>query len=220
MTKLMLFFRPCSAVLSAFDILSLGLTRLILDSSYSVSSYNRWILTPYTIEQLPVLAGIPPAELRRRAASMALACRAMIPNNLKLTITGKRRNQWRNRRGGQGGRVSPHRILIGNFLVTYREKRGKEKVEKIGLKLRRKEGKSWKGRWKTGNGSRKSCKKRWGPFFFFLLFTFENDWNLFWVYQNGNFLPGKYISRREKIRKSYFAPSEKYACYAPGRNLD
>ena len=31
-------------------------------------------------------------------------------------------------------------------------------------------------------------------FFFFLLFTFENDEN----YQNGNFLPGKNISRREK----------------------
>ena len=35
------------------------------------------------------------------------------------------------------------------------------------------------------------------------------------VYQNGNFLPGKNISRREKIRKNDFAPSEKYACYAP-----
>ena len=28
-----------------------------------------------------------------------------------------------------------------------------------------------------------------------------------------------YISRREKIRKNYFAPSEKYACYAPGINI-
>ena len=35
-------------------------------------------------------------------------------------------------------------------------------------------------------------------FFFFLLFTFENDENLFWFYQNGNFLPGKNISRQEK----------------------
>ena len=35
-------------------------------------------------------------------------------------------------------------------------------------------------------------------FFFFPLFIFENDGNLFWVYQNGNFLPGKSISRREK----------------------
>ena len=28
-------------------------------------------------------------------------------------------------------------------------------------------------------------------FFSFLLFIFEKDGNLFWVYQNGNFLPGK-----------------------------
>ena len=49
-------------------------------------------------------------------------------------------------------------------------------------------------------------------FFFFLLFTFENVENLFWVYQNGNFLPGKNISRREKNRKNDFVSSEKYAC--------
>ena len=57
-----------------------------------------------------------------------------------------------------------------------------------------------KKRWKIGNGSRKTSEKevRTFFFFFFLLFTFENDENLFWVYQNGNFLPGKSISRREK----------------------
>ena len=40
-------------------------------------------------------------------------------------------------------------------------------------------------------------------FFFFLLFTFENDGNLFWVYQNGNILPGKKKTFRagKKIRK-------------------
>ena len=32
----------------------------------------------------------------------------------------------------------------------------------------------------------------------FFFFSFENDKNLFWVYQNGNFLPGKNISRQEK----------------------
>ena len=44
----------------------------------------------------------------------------------------------------------------------------------------------------------------------------ENEGNLFWVYQNGNFLPGKNISLREQNQENDFAPSEKYACYAPG----
>ena len=50
------------------------------------------------------------------------------------------------------------------------------------------------------SGKKRPGKKGNGVtfFFFFLLFTFENDKNLFWVYQNGNFLPGKSISRREK----------------------
>ena len=43
-------------------------------------------------------------------------------------------------------------------------------------------------------------------------FTFQN---LFWVYQNGNFLPGKSISRREKIRKNDFASSETFSSHAP-----
>ena len=41
-----------------------------------------------SVEQLPVLAGIPPAELRRRAASLALARRAVDPDHpLYHTIT-------------------------------------------------------------------------------------------------------------------------------------
>ena len=47
----------------------------------------------------------------------------------------------------------------------------------------------------------KRSKKRWG------------------VYQNGNFLPGKSISRGKKIRKNDLAPSEKYACYVPAWKL-
>ena len=46
-------------------------------------------------------------------------------------------------------------------------------------------------------------------FFFFLLFTFENDGNSFWVYQNGNFLPGKSISRREKKSGETTLPPQK-----------
>lgn len=39
-------------------------------------------LHPTPVAQLPVLAGIPPAELRRQAASVALARRALDPNHL------------------------------------------------------------------------------------------------------------------------------------------
>ena len=48
-----------------------------------------------------------------------------------------------------------------------------------------------------------ALKMRRGPFFFFicLKFTFQNLWNLFWVFQHGNFLLGKSISAWEKIRK-------------------
>ena len=40
-------------------------------------------------------------------------------------------------------------------------------------------------------------------------FFFQNNWNLlFWVYQME-------VSTGKKTRKNDFAPSEKYACYAP-----
>ena len=55
-------------------------------------------------------------------------------------------------------------------------------------------------------------------FFFFLLFTFQTVENLFWGYQNGNFLLGKSISRQEKNQENDFAPSEKFSCYAPDQS--
>ena len=64
--------------------------------------------------------------------------------------------------GGQGGHSQ--RLLTGKFLMTYWEKRGKEKMEK-GWKLIRKGGKL---EMKAG----KHSKKRWGPFFFFFFFFF------------------------------------------------
>ena len=39
-------------------------------------------LQPTPVEQLPVIAGVPSAELRRRAASLTLARRAMDPDHL------------------------------------------------------------------------------------------------------------------------------------------
>ena len=54
-------------------------------------------------------------------------------------------------------------------------------------------------------------------FFFFYLFIFffscfsllKKDGNLFWVYENGNFLPGKSISRREQNQEKWLCPLRK-----------
>ena len=83
-------------------------------------------------------------------------------------------HQWRNRRGeGAGGSAPPpQRLLIGKFLLTYREKRGKGKREKGG-KWRRKEGKIVKGKaenWKWGRKSSKMSRPR-GLFFSFFGFS-------------------------------------------------
>ena len=89
-----------------------------------------------------------------------------------------------------GGQSAPQRLLTGKFLLTYREKKEtRRKIEKKRRKIVKGKVENWK------YGSRKSNIQRADEdlFFFFLLFTFENDGNLFWVYQNGNFLPGKII---------------------------
>ena len=60
------------------------------------------------------------------------------------------------------------------------------------------------------------CCCFWGWFFFlfcfvclFVFFTFQNHSNLFWVYQNGNFLPGKSISCQEKNQEKWLCPIRK-----------
>ena len=89
------------------------------------------------------------------------------------------------------GEECPQRLLTGNFLLRYREKRGKEKGKR---------GEICKRKGRSGGDLLLLFVVVVVVFFFFflLLSTFENDGNLFWVYQNGNFLPGKNISRREK----------------------
>ena len=51
-------------------------------------------------------------------------------------------------------------------------------------------------------------------FSFFLASCFSKPLNLFWVYQNGNFLPGKSISRRGKHKEKLLCPSEKISLAA------
>ena len=67
------------------------------------------------------------------------------------------------------------------------------------------------------NGSRKKFEneRTFFFFFFFLLFTFQNDENLFWGYQNGNFLPGKSISHREKNQEKWLCPLRKIFLLRP-----
>ena len=115
---------------------------------------------------------------------------------------------------GAGGQSAPQRLLTGNF---FGWRIGKKEAREKGWKLRRKE-KLWKGRWKIGIGSRKSSKKRWGPFFFFFfffLFTLKMMEISSGSTKIGIFYREKAFHVGEKIRKNYFAPSEKYACYAP-----
>ena len=56
-------------------------------------------------------------------------------------------------------------------------------------------------------------------FFFFFLFAFhfffQNHWNLFQVYQNGNFLPGKSISHRGKKSGKMTLPPLKNIALTP-----
>ena len=107
----------------------------------------------------------------------------------QVIFTGIGLGQWHNRWGEE---CPPET----SDWETFSDVSGKKEAREMGWKLRRKGGKL---EMEVG----KRYKKRWGLFFFFfffffLLFTFENDSNLFWVYQNGNFLPGKSISCREK----------------------
>ena len=87
------------------------------------------------------------------------------------------------------GQSAPRHFSPGNFYLEKGEngEEGKKNCKRVGGKKLLNEEKSF--------------------FFLFSLFTF----------QNGNFLPGKSISRREKIRRNDLAPSEKkYSSYGSG----
>ena len=104
------------------------------------------------------------------------------------------RLQWCN--NSWGGRGCPPTLLTGKFLLTYREKRGKEKREN--------------GEEKKENQKREGGKvTKWGEDHFF--FHFSKPPKFVWG------LPKQEFSTGEKIRKNYFAPSEKYSSYTSGR---
>ena len=85
--------------------------------------------------------------------------------------------------------------------TSHRESADLEEKERTGKKgkWRRKEGKSIKERWKREGGK----VTKWGE-------DLQIHWNLFWVNQNGNFLPGKAFHAGEKIRKNDFPPLKNF----------
>ena len=107
-------------------------------------------------------------------------------------------------------------LFFGKFLLTYQEKRGKEKKGN-GQKRRKivkRNVENWK--WK-GSKLWKQVEYLFIILFYFILFfltffTFWNHWNLLGVYQYVNFYREK-ARRWEKIGKSDFAPLEKYSSY-------
>ena len=127
-----------------------------------------------------------------------------------------------------GGWSAPRDFWPGNFCWGIRKKEERKKGKRGEIE---KEGKLYRGRWKIVNGSKmqvgKVIKRGELRFFcfvlfcfvFFLLFTFENDRNLWRKFVLGlpewEFPTRNKHSHCEKIRKNDLTPSENYACYAP-----
>ena len=110
---------------------------------------------------------------------------------------------WHNRQGA----ACPPETSDREIFADVSGKKGK------GVKTEKKRRKIVKG--KVENWKRKVEKLQMrgrGPFW---LFTFEDDENLFWVYQNGNSLPGKNISHREKNQEKWLCPLRKICLLCP-----
>ena len=101
------------------------------------------------------------------------------------------------------------KLFTRKFLLTYQEKRRKEK------------GNMEKKRRKILNIRGKRMKSSRGHFFLFFFFSFHFLKSLKFVLglPKWKFLLGKSISRREKIVKSDFALSEKYSSYTTGHDI-
>ena len=117
------------------------------------------------------------------------------------------------------GRVPPsQRLLTGKFLLTYREKRDKEKRENGAEKKENLKREGGKLKMKGGKVTTK-----WGEdLFFFFLRTTEI---CFGSTKMGIFYWKKAFHAGEKMRKNDFAPSEKFSSNTPAylahqKNLD
>ena len=99
-------------------------------------------------------------------------------------------------------------------MLTYRENRGKENREK----MEQKERKKWKRKVENWKWKEEKLKKEVRTFFFFSrLSLFKTTEICFGSTKMGIFYQEKPFHAGKKIRKNDFAPSEKYACYAPAK---
>ena len=102
----------------------------------------------------------------------------------KLLCLCQRRNRW-----GVGEAERPLTFFTGKIFLIYLENKDKEKRENGEEKKENceREGGKWKIEGKKYENDQRT-----------FLYTFWNHWNLFRVYQNGKFLPGKSIFHTRK----------------------
>ena len=114
--------------------------------------------------------------------------------------------------GGQGGRVPPRDFWPGNFCWRI----GKKEARKKGKRSENWEEKVENWKWKQEH-VRKRGEDLFFFFFFFFCFSLLKTMKIcFGSTKMGIFYREKAFHAGKKIWKNDFAPSEKYACYAPG----
>ena len=129
---------------------------------------------------------------------------------------GKCGQQWRNRRGGRGGRVPPRDFWPGNFCWRIWKKEARKKGKR---------GENWEEKVENWEWKQENVRKRGEDLFFFFFFFFfcfsllKTTKICFGSTKMGIFYREKAFHAGKKFWKNDFAPSEKYACYAPGGQL-
>ena len=114
-----------------------------------------------------------------------------------------------------GGQDAPLTFFTRNFLLTYQVKRVKKERENREEKKENLKGK----RLKIENGRGKGMKMSRGLFcLFYCLSLFETTEICLGSTKMDNFYRENHVIHGEIIRKTDFAPSEKYSFYATGDN--
>ena len=181
-------------MLEILDIFSLVWVLMYLQSKSAfnkwlyILNWSKWILVAYILTQILLTLWLPlPYQFCEK--------------HQFVILDGYRCNRQ--------GQCAPQRLLTGKFLLTCREKRGKEKMDK-GVKWRS------KGKVENWNGRREKCQNEKRTFFFLNLFVCLLFFFAFHLWKRPKFvlglpkfLPGKSISRREKNQEKLLCPPQK-----------